>query len=72
VEEHGGIAHLYFHTWEIEELGDWHKLELALRAVGKRQLTPVTNGTLFRLWSQPMAEGRRSSEPVDGIAVRPE
>ena len=72
VEKHGGIAHLYFHSWEIEELRDWHKLELALGAVAKRQLIPVTNGTLFRLWSQPMAEGRRSSEPVDGIAVRPE
>jgi len=54
VEEHGGIAHLYLHSWEIEELGEWTKLESVLQAVSRRNLTHVTNGSLYRLWSRFM------------------
>ncbi|MGA8150813.1 MAG: polysaccharide deacetylase family protein [Terriglobales bacterium] len=52
VEEHGGIAHLYLHSWEIEEFGEWTKLESVLQAISRRSLTRVTNGSLFQLWSR--------------------
>jgi len=54
VAEHGGIAHLYLHSWEIEEAGEWVKLESVLQGVSRHSLTPVTNGTLYRLWSRFM------------------
>jgi peptidoglycan/xylan/chitin deacetylase (PgdA/CDA1 family) len=51
VEANGGIAHLYLHSWEIEEGGEWQKLERVLRhASHRRDLLPVTNGELFDVW----------------------
>jgi peptidoglycan-N-acetylglucosamine deacetylase len=52
VQEHGGIAHLYLHSWEIEESGEWEKLETVLNSISDRNLKPVTNGELFRMWGQ--------------------
>src|SRR5262245_34701133 len=37
VEQHGGVAHLYFHSWEIAEQGDWSKLENLLKNIAERQ-----------------------------------
>lgn len=54
VEEHGGIAHLYLHSWETEELGEWTKLESMLQEISRRDLTRVTNGSLYQLWSRFM------------------
>jgi peptidoglycan/xylan/chitin deacetylase (PgdA/CDA1 family) len=51
VEAHGGVAHLYFHSWEIEEKGQWSKLENLLKTIAERKkLIRVTNGDLFRRW----------------------
>jgi peptidoglycan-N-acetylglucosamine deacetylase len=52
VQKQGGIAHLYLHSWEIEESGEWEKLEAVLNSISDRNLKPVTNGELFRLWGQ--------------------
>ena len=52
VAEHGGIAHLYFHSWEISDFQQWNELESALRTIEQHKFTPVTNGELFRLWSK--------------------
>ena len=53
VSEQGGVAHLYFHSWEIEELKDWAKLETALATVAKMTtLRRITNGELFAIPSQ--------------------
>lgn len=52
VEQHGGIAHLYFHSWEIGQLGQWDLLASVLHSVAQHALTPVTNGALFRQWEQ--------------------
>lgn len=50
VERHGGVAHLYLHSWEVDADGRWDALERVLRdAASRRNLTPVTNGTLFEL-----------------------
>jgi len=48
VEQNGGVAHLYFHSWEIEEQGQWSKLEDLLKNISERRaLVRVTNGDLF-------------------------
>jgi peptidoglycan/xylan/chitin deacetylase (PgdA/CDA1 family) len=54
VVKHGGIAHLYMHSWEIEEFGQWDVLESVLQAVARqpKSLARVTNGMLFKLWPQ--------------------
>jgi peptidoglycan/xylan/chitin deacetylase (PgdA/CDA1 family) len=52
VAGHGGIAHLYFHSWEISETQQWSELEFALRMIAQHEFTSVTNGGLFRLWSK--------------------
>jgi peptidoglycan-N-acetylglucosamine deacetylase len=47
----GGIAHLFFHSWEIEEQGQWQRLTEVLREVAQRKdFVPVTNSELFDLW----------------------
>ncbi|MFA5193002.1 MAG: polysaccharide deacetylase family protein [Verrucomicrobiia bacterium] len=56
VEHHGGVAHLYFHTWEIDQQRDWGKLARVLEyAASRKQLTRVTNGELFALCRSRMS-----------------
>jgi peptidoglycan-N-acetylglucosamine deacetylase len=51
VEKHGGIAHLYLHSWEIDELGQWEQLEAVFAAISRRDsFSKMTNGALFELW----------------------
>lgn len=51
VENNGGVAHLYFHSWEIEEQKEWTTLERLLEHISKRKkLKPATNGDLLKLW----------------------
>jgi hypothetical protein len=69
VEKHGGIAHLYFHSWEIDELGDWERVESALRAASQRGFTAATNGALFRLWNQSASARNTSQEAVKEFAT---
>jgi peptidoglycan/xylan/chitin deacetylase (PgdA/CDA1 family) len=52
VVKHGGIAHLYMHSWEIDQLGQWEVLESVFaRIANQPSLARVTNGELFALWS---------------------
>jgi peptidoglycan/xylan/chitin deacetylase (PgdA/CDA1 family) len=52
VVEHGGIAHLYMHSWETDQLEQWDVLESVFASIADRpSLTRVTNGELFELWS---------------------
>lgn len=48
VHRHGGVFHLWGHSWEIDEHGQWAALEDVLRAMGEHTaaLTPMTNGQL--------------------------
>jgi peptidoglycan/xylan/chitin deacetylase (PgdA/CDA1 family) len=64
VEKHGGIAHLLLHSWEMEEMGAWGKLESVLEQVSRRNLASVTNGDLFRLWSSEKLEPATMAETV--------
>lgn len=51
VSREGGIAHLYVHSWEIDELGQWDKLEDACQQIEHYpDLERATNGELFELW----------------------
>jgi peptidoglycan/xylan/chitin deacetylase (PgdA/CDA1 family) len=51
VEKQGGVAHLYFHSWEIDEQQQWQKLEQVLSFVSRRQnFLYLTNAQLFSLW----------------------
>jgi hypothetical protein len=52
----GGIAHLYLHSWEIDQQSEWDKLRRVLREISTRpSVESVTNGKLFELW-----DGRKS------------
>jgi hypothetical protein len=57
IEQNGGIAHLYLHSWEIDELGQWDRLENVFATVSRRNLTKLTNGALFQLWKLKQAHG---------------
>jgi peptidoglycan/xylan/chitin deacetylase (PgdA/CDA1 family) len=61
VQARGGVAHLYLHSWEIDERGDWQKLESVFRDIAQApDLKRVTNGELFALWPALRSTG----EPV--------
>ena len=64
VETHGGIAHLMLHSWQFEELGDWHNLASVFDSISQRRLVSVTNGDLFRRWSSSRLTAPALAEPV--------
>ncbi len=48
VKDNGGIAHLFLHSWEIDECDGWDKLRRVLVNVRDQcSLVSVTNGALF-------------------------
>jgi len=50
VEINGGVAHLYLHSWEIQQRNEWDKLTRVFRdAARRKQIVPITNGELFSL-----------------------
>jgi peptidoglycan-N-acetylglucosamine deacetylase len=50
VLEHGGVWHLYGHSWEIEQLGLWTELREILDHIShRRDVTYVTNAQLLSL-----------------------
>lgn len=50
LEIHGGAAHLYLHSWEIEHRNEWEKLTRVFRdAASRKQIVPITNGVLFNV-----------------------
>ena len=62
VEKHGGVAHLYFHSWEIDEQGQWNDLTRLLENISQRKgLVRLTNGDLFKLWHARTKKGGQGS-----------
>jgi peptidoglycan/xylan/chitin deacetylase (PgdA/CDA1 family) len=55
VSRNGGMAHLYFHSWEIDQNGEWDQLESLFKVISRYSLTPVTNGFLYRRWHERRA-----------------
>jgi peptidoglycan/xylan/chitin deacetylase (PgdA/CDA1 family) len=66
VGEHGGIAHMIMHSWEMEDLGQWKKLESVFAAISRSGLASVTNGHLYRIWSSNRVSPVPVAEPAGG------
>jgi len=62
VSQNAGIAHLYFHSWEIGENNEWGELESVFKAIADYRLTPVTNGFLYRRWHEKHATANQELE----------
>jgi peptidoglycan-N-acetylglucosamine deacetylase len=47
---HGGVFHLWGHSWELQDAGQWQRLKDVLRFMGGfvRQASALTNGQLYR------------------------
>jgi peptidoglycan-N-acetylglucosamine deacetylase len=62
---HGGLMHIWGHSWEIEERHLWGDLEESLRCIANaREVSHVTNAQTLGLIGD--AEKRRRSEPSKG------
>lgn len=68
VSRRGGVAHLYFHSWEIDQNEEWGHLERVFKAIGQYPLTPVTNGYLYRRWH----EKRATVGSAELVTLRPQ
>lgn len=59
VSQHGGIAHLYMHSWEIDQMGQWNMLEAILQEISRKpELLTATNGELFDMWQLHSQKGQ--------------
>jgi peptidoglycan/xylan/chitin deacetylase (PgdA/CDA1 family) len=59
VSNRGGVAHLWFHSWELDKYDQWSQLEELLRRLrSEYPFRCATNGELFALYS-----GCRSQVP---------
>jgi O-antigen/teichoic acid export membrane protein/peptidoglycan/xylan/chitin deacetylase (PgdA/CDA1 family) len=49
--EHGGVFHLWGHSWELEKTGQWHELEEVLRLMSEftNRAPALTNGQVCHL-----------------------
>jgi peptidoglycan/xylan/chitin deacetylase (PgdA/CDA1 family) len=56
--ENGGVFHLWGHSWEIEEQGEWENVEAVLRTMSsfRERSKSVTNGELFGHPSQVISQ----------------
>ncbi len=67
--EHGGIFHLWGHSWELEKTGQWHQLEEMLRLMSEftNQAPALTNGQVCHgaCGGNGLLNG---SAPVKGLA----
>jgi peptidoglycan-N-acetylglucosamine deacetylase len=67
VLEHGGIWHLYGHSWEIDELGIWGDLREILDHVSHRKgVTYVTNSQLLSLLNGCTSTNPPTAPATDG------
>jgi hypothetical protein len=53
----GGVFHLWGHSWELQETGQWQRLEELLRFMSRfvSQATPLTNGQISQRSLSPDA-----------------
>ena len=61
VREYGEIAHLTLHSWEIDDSGEWQKLESVFASISSCGMPTVTNGALYRRWVPPGLSPRPSA-----------
>jgi hypothetical protein len=67
----GGVFHLWGHSWELQETGQWQRLEEILRFMSwfVSQATPLTNGQVCQRYLSPDAsvdEATRERGTVGG------
>lgn len=69
----GGVFHLWGHSWELQDLAQWQRLEAVLRVMANlARLAPsVTNGQLCRMFARPTvlldhAAGAAKTAPAGG------
>ncbi|MGY3446381.1 MULTISPECIES: polysaccharide deacetylase family protein [unclassified Bradyrhizobium] len=67
----GGVFHLWGHSWELEELDQWQRLETVLRLMGQctRQAPAVSNGELCRLPIPPVAASGQTVPAMEAAAA---
>ncbi|WP_050628941.1 MULTISPECIES: polysaccharide deacetylase family protein [Bradyrhizobium] len=67
----GGVFHLWGHSWELEELDQWQRLESVLRLMGQfaRQAPAVSNGQLCRLPMPPVAASGQTVPAAEAAAA---
>ncbi len=57
---HGGLWHIYGHSWELENLGLWEQLDDLLRYVAQRpDVHYVTNAGVYRVLGREISAGSR-------------
>ena len=66
VAKHGGVAHLYIHSWEIDKYDEWRELRRLLESA-REGLTPVTNGRLFETSRKARAPEQEASASIGGF-----
>jgi peptidoglycan/xylan/chitin deacetylase (PgdA/CDA1 family) len=66
--ESGGVFHLWGHSWEIEQSGQWRQLEETLRLLGQftSRAAVVSNGELCRAAGQA---GTLTAEPRQAVRL---
>jgi hypothetical protein len=67
----GGVFHLWGHSWELQETGQWQRLDELLRFMSRfvSQATPLTNGQISQRSLSPDAfvdEATRERETIGG------
>jgi hypothetical protein len=69
----GGVFHLWGHSWELEQKGQWNRLDEVLRlmseAAAHQNVAVMTNGQLCQMVRQ-RAVGSLAKEPCDTITCR--
>jgi peptidoglycan/xylan/chitin deacetylase (PgdA/CDA1 family)/O-antigen/teichoic acid export membrane protein len=65
VSERGGIAHLWFHSWKLDEADQWAELELLLdRLKTQYSFKCATNGELFARLDTALGLDGKAKRPV--------
>ncbi len=74
---HGGVFHLWGHSWELEKTGQWRRLDDVLRLVGDvaKQAVSLTNGQICRqvsMQSMSPCSGRDARRLAGGTMDAPD
>jgi hypothetical protein len=67
----GGVFHLWGHSWEIQEAGQWNRLERVLQLMGQftKQAPALTNGQICQR-SSPLVSTADVAEQAAASAQR--
>lgn len=68
----GGVFHLWGHSWELQDFGQWQRLEHVLRLMGELagRTMSVTNGQLCRLHMPSVGAPEHAADVADIAGAR--